>query len=402
MHGATFKRGMSLASKSSMPKTSPALATPLREQLEKLAAFEPQDMPVLSLYLNLAPNQHGRDNYDAFIRKAFAERQKAFKDHTPARSSFDRDVERIQAYLADDVNRSANGLALFACHGADQYFEAVQLQVPVDEHWLFVNSVPHLYPLVKLADQYPRYAAVVLDTHEARIVVFGLGEVERKAEVTNVKTRRTSMGGWSQARYQRRAENFHLHHVKEVVETLDKIVSAENIPHIVIAGDDVVVPLVKEQLPQRLMDKLVDVVRMEKDVPEDELLRNTLETLRQKDAESDIECVQEVVGAWQANGLGTVGPEAVLNAFQLGQVDELLITGVPAVLKPVQNMGASSAGELTADTSAPSGPEESVKIQLASELVTRAQQTGARVRIIEDPALLSEFGGVAARLRFRV
>lgn len=385
-----------------MTKTSPALATPLREQLEKLAAFEPQDLPVLSLYLNLAPNQHGRDQHDAFIRKAFGERQKAFKENTPARSSFDRDVQRIQAYVSDDVNRSANGLALFACHGAGEFFEAVQLQVPVDEHWLFIGSMPHLYPLVKLAEQYPRYAAVVLDTHQARIVVFGLGEVERKAEVTNVKTRRSAMGGWSQARYQRRAENFHLHHVKEVVETLDKIVTAENIQHIVIAGDEVVVPLVKEQLPQRLMDKLADIVRLEQHVPEDELLRSTLEALRQKDAESDIECVEEVVGAWQANGLGTVGSDGVLTALQLGQVDELLIGGTPDLLKPVQNMTNSVAGDVTADTSAPSGPGQSDKIKLASELVTRAQQTGARVRIIEDPQLLSDFGGVAARLRYRV
>jgi peptide subunit release factor 1 (eRF1) len=385
-----------------MPKTSPALATPLREQLEKLAAFEAQDLPVLSLYLNLAADQHGRDRYDAFIRKAFADRQKAFKDNTPARSSFDRDVQRIQEYLVDGINRATNGLALFACHGANEFFEAVQLQVPVDEHWLFVGSVPHLYPLAKLADQYPRYAAVVLDTHQARIVVFGLGEVERKEEVTNVKTRRNSMGGWSQARYQRRAENFHLLHVKEVVETLDKIAAAENIPHIVIVGDEVVVPIVKEQMPQRLMEKLVDIVRMEKDVPEDELLRNTLEALRQKDAENDVECVEEVIGAWQANGLGTVGPDAALSALQLGQVDELLITGTPDQLKPVQNIQEPIVGDVVADTSAPSGPGETDKLKLASELVTRAEQTGARVRFIEDPQLLANFGGVAARLRFRV
>lgn len=384
-----------------MPKTSPALATPLREQLEKLAAFAPQELPVLSLYLNLAADQHGRDQYDAFVRKAFADRQNAFKDNTAARSSFDRDVERIQDYLVDGINRATNGLALFACHGANQFFEAVQLQVPVEEHWLFIGSVPHLYPLVKLADQYPRYAAVVLDTHQARIVVFGLGEVEQKQEVTNVKTRRNSMGGWSQARYQRRAENFHLHHVKEVVDTLDKIVTAENIPHVVIVGDEVVVPLVKEQLPQRLMDKLV-VIRMEKHVPEDEFLRNTLDALREKDTESDAEVVEEVVGAWQANGLGTVGAEAVLNAFQIGQVDELLIAGTPDLLKPVQNISEPITGDLTAETSAPSGPADPDKLKLASELVTRAQQTGARVRIIEDPQLLSNFGGVAARLRFRV
>lgn len=386
-----------------MPKTSPALATPLRDRLEKLATLEPQELPVLSLYLDLAADQHGRDRYDTFIRKAFAERQKAFKLNTPERTSFDRDVQRIHEYLGDEMNRSANGLAIFACSGADDFFEAVQLQAPLDEHWLFVGSVPHLYPLAKFADQYPRYAAVVLDTHQARIVVFGLGATERTEEVTNVKTRRSSMGGWSQARYQRRAENFHLHHVKEVVETLDKLVTAENIQHIVIAGDDVVVPLVKEQLPQRLIDKLADIVHMEKGVPDDALLRNTLEALRQKDAEGDAECVDEVIGAWQASGLGTAGPEAVLNALQLGQVDELLITSTPDLLKPVQSLPADSTdGEVMADTSAPAGPGQPEQIQLASELVNRAQQTGARVRFIEDPELLSDFGGVAARLRFRV
>ena len=61
-----------------MPKTSPALATPLREQLEKLAAFEPQDLPVLSLYLNLSADQHGRDSFDPFVRKVLAERE---RDH---------------------------------------------------------------------------------------------------------------------------------------------------------------------------------------------------------------------------------------------------------------------------------------------------------------------------------
>src|SRR5688500_12808911 len=103
-----------------MAKTSPALDTPLRAQLEKLAAYEPQNVPVLSLYLNLAPDQHGRDNYDAFVRKAFAEHVKAFKDNSAERASIDRDIERISQYLADEVNRSANGVAIFASAGGGE------------------------------------------------------------------------------------------------------------------------------------------------------------------------------------------------------------------------------------------------------------------------------------------
>jgi peptide subunit release factor 1 (eRF1) len=386
-----------------MPKTSPGLATPLRDQLDKLAAFEPDGMPVISLYLNLAADQHGRDNFDTFVRKALAERQRAFREASPERSSFDRDVERIQQYLSAELSRSTNGLAIFACAGANDFFESIQVQAPMDDHWLFVGQVPHVYPLAKLVDQYPRYAAVVLDTHRARIVVFSLGAVERKQEITGVKTRRTAMGGWSQARYQRHTENFHLQHVKEVVEALDKIVTAENIQHVVVAGDDVVVPIVKEQLPQRVLDKLVDTIHLDNRVAEGELLDATLATLREQDAEGDAQVVADVVGAWQASALGVVGPEATLSALELGQVDELLITGTPDTLKMVQTLPVDAiAGGVVATTSAPSGAGDESRLQLAAELVNRAHQTAARVRFIEDPDLMRDFGGVAASLRFRI
>ena len=301
-----------------MTKSQSSLDTSLGDHLRKLATFEPQDAPVVSLYLNLAPDQRGRDNYEAFCRKAFADQLRAFKENEADHASLARDIERITAYLGNEVNRSANGLAIFSSAGAGDFFEAVQLDVLIDDHWLFIGPVPHLYPLVRLIDQYPRYASVVLDTSQARVFVFGLGTIERREEVKGVKTRRSSMGGWSQARYQRRAENFHLHHIKEVVETLDRVVRADNVQHIIILGDDVVVPMLKEALPAHLTEKLVDVGRVERHASEDEIVEATLGVLRQKDADTDREKVAELVGAWQGGGLGVVGPEATLRALQNG------------------------------------------------------------------------------------
>jgi peptide subunit release factor 1 (eRF1) len=40
--------------------------------------------------------------------------------------------------------------------------------------------------------------------------------------------------------------------------------------------------------------------------------------------------------------------------------------------------------------------------KVADQLVTLARQTAARIRFIEDPALLAEVGGVGALLRFRI
>jgi predicted RNase H-like nuclease (RuvC/YqgF family) len=42
--------------------------------------------------------------------------------------------------------------------------------------------------------------------------------------VESIKISRTQMGGWSQARYQRHAQNYHQHHAKEVLEILDRMV----------------------------------------------------------------------------------------------------------------------------------------------------------------------------------
>lgn len=383
-----------------MPKTSTASDTPLRDLVERLAAYEPQDVPVVSLYLNLSADQHGRDNYDSFVRKAFSEHLKAHKESSAGRASLERDRERITAHLADEINRSANGLALFSS-SAGELFEAIQMDVPVEQHWFLVGSVPHLYPLVKLIDQYPRYASVLLDTNRARIFVFALGAVERREQVTSDRTRRSQVGGWSQARYQRRVDNMHVQHVKEVVEALDRVVREDGIQHVIVAGDDVVVPLLREELPKHLEEKLVDVLSLDTDAGEDKIIEATLAVLRQKDADTDAERVQELISAWQSGGLGVVGPTATLRALQLGQVEDLLITGAAEELRAARLPDDAAPGEISAETSAPTSPDDS-QLRLADELVTRAQQTGARVQFIEEPELLKEFGGVGATLRFRI
>jgi peptide subunit release factor 1 (eRF1) len=370
--------------------------------MERLAALEPNPFPVISLYLSLTPNQNGREDYQSFVRKVFSERAKTLPQESPERQSFEQDAERIRQYLEQEDKPSWQGLAIFACSGAD-LFDAIPLETPFDDHWLFVGSAPHLYPLAKLVDTYPRYAAVLLDTNKARILVFGLAAAEREENIVSDKTRRSSKGGWSQARYQRRADNVHMHHMKEVVETLDRIVREEKLDQIVIAGEDVAIPKLREQLPAHLAAKIVDTIKLQRHASGAIILETTLMAIQEKDAETDAEKVQELLDEWQGGGLGVVGPEATLSAFQLGQVDELIITGSVDSLKPVQKLPDDAAGEMQADTSAPRGTVvDEARLKLSAELIKQAQQTAARIRFVEDASLLQEVGGVGALLRFRI
>ena len=386
-----------------MPKTTTSLETPLRDQLDRLAAFEPSDFPVISLYLDISADQHGREQYDSFLRKAFAERMKTFRSaNAAARQSFEQDVDRIKKYLADDVRRSANALAIFACQGAN-LFETIQLEVPTDAHWLFIGSVPHLYPLARLNDQYPRYAALVVDTNSARLFVFSLGTTEAERQVQNVKTRKASMGGWSQARYQRHIENFHVQHMKEVVEVLDRVVREENINQIVVSCDEVAKPLLTEAMPKHLAEKVVDIVKMDAKAPDHQVLQETLDAMRGKDVETDAQGVEALIGAWRAGGLAVVGPEATMNALVMGQVEELLITATPGTLRRAKKLPAGTTpGPVEVETSAGNAGVDPDQLKLADELVTKAHQTSSRIRFVEDAELLKDVGGVGALLRFKI
>ncbi len=391
---------MPLATLPAMPKTTTSLETPLRNQLDRLAAFEPTELPAISLYLDMRRDHEGREHHDSFLRKAFGDRVKTFRG--AARQSFEQDVDRIKSYLAQDVRRSANGLAIFACSGA-KLFETIQFDVHTDAHWLFVGSVPHVYPLARLNDQYPRYAALVVDTNSARLFVFSLGTTEAARQVQNVKTRKTSMGGWSQARYQRHTENFHLHHMKDVVEVLDRVVREENINQVVVSCEEATRARLFEALPKHLAEKVVDIVKMEARAPEHQVLKETLDALRGKDLETDAQHVEELIGAWRAGGLGVVGPEDTMKALVMGQVEELLITATPAALRRARSLPPDSApGPVDVESSAPDADLDPELLKLADQLVTKAQQTSARIRFIEDPQLLKEVGGVGALLRFRI
>ena len=363
-------------------------AQTLSAQLDRLAAFENGPFPVISLYLNMQPDQHGRDNFESFLRKELPDRVKTYGAEGPERESLEKDVKKIESYLAD-VDRSANGLALFACSGAD-LFQAIPLAAPIDEHKLFIANEPHLYPLARVADAYPRFAVLVANTNSARIFVVAANAVQQTQEVEGTKTKRHKMGGWSQARYQRHIDNYHAHHAKEVVDTLARIVQQEEIESIIIAGDEVIVPLLKQQLPKELSDRIVDVMNMDIRTPDHEVLETTVAAMREKDAESDRERVEELMGAYRGNGLAVVGVKETTRALEMGQVDELVITALPSMIDAKKKGGKGAEGERTAEE------------RLADELVTKAHQTSASIRFIEDASLLSGFGGVGAFLRFKV
>jgi peptide chain release factor subunit 1 len=378
---------------------------PVKDQLDRLAAFEPVAYPVVSLYLNAQPGPTGRDQFQTFVRKEFAARSRTYEHGSPESESLTQDLDRISAFLRDELDPSANGVAIFACSGGG-LFETVQLSAPIDQHWLSIGDRPHLYPLARVESLYPRYAALLTDTNTARILVFATGEVVAGQDVNGVKTKWMAQGGWSQARFQRHIENFRVQHAKEVVDELDKIVQREGIERIVVSGDEVIMPLLREQMPKHLAAKIVDHIRVDAHASLADILATSLAAMKAVQRETGRDKVERAVGAYRAGGLGVVGPEDTLDALVKGQVEELLISSTVGELQPV---GASRQEAVTGEppprVEAAAGEAAQAAtgtVRLAEDLIAKATQTAERITFVEDQALLAPYGGVAALLRFRI
>ncbi|HEU4796272.1 MAG TPA: Vms1/Ankzf1 family peptidyl-tRNA hydrolase [Pyrinomonadaceae bacterium] len=369
--------------------------------LDKLLAFEPVPAPVISLYLDARVNEQGKRQFMPFVRKQLNERSKTYDNNSLEHESFEKDFVRIVRYLEDGINTTTSGLAIFACAAADDFFEVGEFEAPFERDRIFVSDRPHVYPLARVIDQYRRYAVVLADTNRARIYVFAAGKTVEEESIENVKTKRTSVGGWSQARYQRHEENYHLHHAKEVVDMLERIVRQEEIEHVILAGDEeTVIPLLREQLPKALEEKVIDAMSLGIDTPEHELLEESLNVFKRHDSLTDLEKVERLLNEFRGDNLGVAGVPDTLAALSNGQVEEMLIVSSADNLHFDEEEVRKVLEVYDVDGQLP--PELNART-IADELVRRANVlSSARVTIIEDDTRLQQVGGVGALLRYRI
>ena len=340
----------------------------LAQTLDRLARRERSSLPIVSLYLNAQPDSRGKDHYSAFLRKELRRRLEDFEARSPGRESFEKDVERIERYVEEEVRPSANGIAIFACAG-DDFFEALQLDAPIAEHRITVGDRPHLAPLARIVDRYPRHAVVQANTNTAHIYVFGRGRTIERENLASEKVSRTDAGGWSQMRYQRHVEDHYLHHAKDVVEALERIVSEDRAEYVILCGDEVIVPLLQAELSKELEAKVVGILRLDVRTPEPEVMAAAEEAVAAHLSKADRERVETLNGEWRAGRLAVAGRRDVLRALENGQVEELVISPAFATSE--------------------------------DDLVQRAIATGARVRFVAAPDLLAEMDGVLAALRYK-
>ena len=179
-------------------------------------------------------------------------------------------------------------------------------------------------------------------------------------------------------RYQRHVEDHWLHHAKDVVEALERIVAEDRVEYVFLAGDEVIVPLLQDHLPKDLPKKVIGVLRLEMRASEQDVREAAGNALAEHVAKAEAERIETLRGEWRAGRLAAAGPQDVLVALENGQVEELWISSAFA------ESGDGHSG-----------------ISPVDDFVQRALATDAKVRVVENFELLAEMNGVVTALRYK-
>jgi stalled ribosome rescue protein Dom34 len=170
---------------------------------------------------------------------------------------------------------------------------------------------------------------------------------------------------------------------------------------VILAGDEaVVIPLLREQMPKTVEEKILDALSLGIDTPEHELLEESLTVFRRHDSLSDMEKVERLLNEYRADDLGVAGVPDTLAALSNGQVEEMLIAAKAESIQYDQEE-VKKVLELYRDEEPL--PDELDQRSVADELVKRANTlSAAKVTFIEDSTRLELLGGVGGFLRYRI
>lgn len=125
--------------------------------------------------------------------------------HGEAFDSLSADLERTRNYLDNELDPAAHGVVIVACQ-AQGVFEPVALSMAVPDR-IEVGPIPALSVLVQVHDDHPTYAILLADQKNATLSVVSVGVVDRTVSIAGTDfPRKQQQGGWSQQRYQMRAD----------------------------------------------------------------------------------------------------------------------------------------------------------------------------------------------------
>jgi len=233
-------------------------------------------------------------------------------------------LERIDPLVPDAHTRGACLAAFADAHSVVHVEHGSDEQAGDVATW---SALPLLAPLVKWRQASPPYVLVVADRVGADITVVGRrGSDELSVDGDDFPVRKVDGGGWSQRRFQQRAENTWDANAREVADRVRTASDAVNAELIVVAGDVRARQLLEQHLPDRLVQHIEEVPGGRgRDGSADDIEAATQRWVAAAAARATVELLEQFREERGQRDRASDGVEATIAALNAAQVGVLLL-----------------------------------------------------------------------------
>jgi peptide subunit release factor 1 (eRF1) len=223
-----------------------------RKEFSALAALDCDSGPVVSLYIDLSP-QNRHNNAWLIELKSLVRDVLAGREGTADEAVVRGEIDRMETWIRDRAPGLGRGAVLFSCPSRGLW-KPVRLPIPLPSR-LRVGRRPYLRPLARVWDENARCAVVVLDKQRARLFVSQLGAVQEVADLFEDTPGHHKQGGWSQMRFQRQHEAHVLWHAGAVAEATELLLERFAARHLLVAGPSEVRHEFRSSLSPRAVER---------------------------------------------------------------------------------------------------------------------------------------------------
>jgi hypothetical protein len=304
--------------------------------------------------------------------------------------------ERALGVVADAIEgagRGTQGLAVIVSPDGEPLVERLASAPPEGASWA---PVPALRPLIARRQRHVPHVVALVDRTGADLMAWTAaatgpdpGTGTRADEVDSVRgeddvVRKVKPGGWSQRRFQQRAEDSWHHNMSQVAGELAALADRIGAPLVAVGGDERAVGLLLDALPASVRERVVriDVTRAP-DGSEDRLGAEVAAELDRWAAHRlDVALAQHAEELGQGDR-GAAGAGRTLEALRAVRVAQLLVVergpaeveGRRAWVEDRRDQVATTPGDLA-------DPDHAVDAPLLDAAVAAALAGGADVLVV--------------------
>lgn len=301
----------------------------LHQAVEELARIESRDAPILSVFLNVSPRPSDRSDVGTRLRNLLrpVREHTQVLDHAAAtslRHAIDGALDLEPRIVAET---DGTGIAYFACPPLrlDRY---VAVPRPIWDQAV-VASRPYLRPLRGVLDEFHRALTVVVEPRRSHLWISWMGEIELEETLEGEVVRKADYGGWyglDEWSARHAADGARHRHYRDLAERIADLRRSRHVEVMFVGGRSQSITEFVPFLSRRDRDMVADTFTVDvHTLGRRQVLEMTRRLEEAWEERRKGDAADALIEAEQAGGLAVTGLAGVIEAVNIGAVNDLLV-----------------------------------------------------------------------------